>query len=461
MTGTTGVEVRAGKLTVTNGGQITATGTPTSVSSNGSGTTSTGAGIAVSQHTTKLPINVTVSGGTINGYSAFYESNPQNNSTDDLAKVALSITGGTFNTTEGGTAAIYSQNKTAFITGGVFSTNPDAKYIATGYAAYPTVGASTYTVRPTSGYTVTWNNWNGTALETDSGVTYGTTPAYNGSTPTRPDSGSYYYVFTGWSPSVSAVTGDAAYTAQFAQYEYSSDSDDDDDTPVTTTPQQTTTIEEEATPLAALPENLAEVTVAMVDAETGETVEVAVSELPNVFVDVAEDSYARDAIAYAAALGLMNGVGSNADGEATFAPTAATTGDMLATILYRATSGETTSGENWAEAATAWAADNNLAEGMGIEELSQLEVVSREQMVTVMYRVAEARGFDVSFANDLVKFNDANELSDYARVAMEWAVSVGLIKGTSKTTLSPTDDVTREQIALILMRFNELTKDVV
>ena len=199
----------------------------------------------------------------------------------------------------------------------------------------------------------------------------------------------------------------------------------------------------------------------MVDAETGETVEVAVSKLPNVFADVAEDSYARDAIAYTVVLGLMNGVGSNADGEATFTPTAAITGEMLAAILYRATSGETSSGENWADDAVVWAADNNLTEGIGIEELSQLEVVSREQMVTVMYRVAEARGFDVSFANDLVKFNDADKLSDYARTAMEWAVSVGLIKGTSSSTLVQAEDVTREQIALILMRFNELTKGIV
>lgn len=243
------------------------------------------------------------------------------------------------------------------------------------------------------------------------------------------------------------------------------DSSNDDDTTTQTTqqtqPETPVVIEEEATPLAELPESLSEVTVAVVDAETGEEVEVAVSELPVTFVDVAEDSFARDAIAYVEALGLMNGTGSNEDGEATFSPTASTTGDMLATILYRATSGEETSGENWAEAATAWAADNNLAEGMGIEELSQLEVVSREQMVTVMYRVAEARGFDVAATNDLLKFTDAGDLSDYARAAMEWAVSIGLIKGTDVDKLSPNAEVTREQIALILMRFNEMTKDVV
>ena len=75
-----------------------------------------------------------------------------------------------------------------------------------------------------------------------------------------------------------------------------------------------------------------------------------------------------------------------------------------------------------------------------------------------MYRVAEARGFDVSAAADLDGFKDAAGLSDFALTAMKWAVSVGLVNGTAVDKLSPDGNVTREQIATILMRFNELTK---
>lgn len=240
---------------------------------------------------------------------------------------------------------------------------------------------------------------------------------------------------------------------------YDDDDDDDDYVPYTppvrqTEPEPVVEIEEETVPLAALPESLAEVTLTVTN-EAGEEVEVSVAELPNVYADVADDSWARDAIAYANTLGLMNGVGEDDNGDKSFNPEGTTTSEMLTTVLFRAVSGETTEGENWAESALAWASDTNLTEGLGLEEGKE---VTREQMVTMMYRVAAAKGFDVTAAAELEGYTDAEGLSDFALAAMQWAVSIGLIKGTSDTTLDPSASVTRAQIATILMRFNEMTK---
>ena len=77
---------------------------------------------------------------------------------------------------------------------------------------------TTYTAVYTSNikdYTVTWKNYDGTILEIDEKVKYGTYPSYDGTTPTRPSTGEFRYIFSGWSPSLQDVTTNVTYTAQF------------------------------------------------------------------------------------------------------------------------------------------------------------------------------------------------------------------------------------------------------
>lgn len=126
ISGSTGIEVRAGKLNVTNS-VISGSG-EFKCKPNDNGGTTDGAGIAIAQHTTKLPIEVTISDGEISGPYAIYESNPQQNDADSIAKVKLSVTGGKFN------GRVYSEDIKGFISGGYFTTDPSA-YVASGYVA--------------------------------------------------------------------------------------------------------------------------------------------------------------------------------------------------------------------------------------------------------------------------------------------------------------------------------------
>lgn len=110
--GATGIEMRAGQLTILGGSTIEATASAFEETPNGNGSTMTGVAVAVSQHTTNLPVSVTIEGGTLKGVKAVYEKDLQGGATDDIT---LSLTGGTF---EG---EVESQNADGFISGGSFT----------------------------------------------------------------------------------------------------------------------------------------------------------------------------------------------------------------------------------------------------------------------------------------------------------------------------------------------------
>jgi len=65
-------------------------------------------------------------------------------------------------------------------------------------------------------YTITWKNFDGEILEIDSGVSRGSIPSYNGSTPKKTGDAQYTYTFTGWSPEITAVSQDVTYVAQYS-----------------------------------------------------------------------------------------------------------------------------------------------------------------------------------------------------------------------------------------------------
>lgn len=79
---------------------------------------------------------------------------------------------------------------------------------------------ATYLAEEPTEFTVTWKNFDGTEIYHET-VDKDATPSYDEATygtPVKTVGGSEYdYTFTGWSPTIAAVTGDVAYTAQFSQ----------------------------------------------------------------------------------------------------------------------------------------------------------------------------------------------------------------------------------------------------
>ena len=177
------------------------------------------------------------------------------------------------------------------------------------------------------------------------------------------------------------------------------------------------------------------------------------------FLDVNEGDWFYDAVAYAYENGLMDGVGGNR-----FAPNSATTRAQLVTILYRLEGQPAVSGDlpftdveagTWYTNAVGWAAQNGIVNGVGDDTFAPGNDLTREQLVTILYRYAESKGYDVSASADLAGYPDGEEIQAYAREAMAWAVAENIIQGMEDDTLKPAGNASRAQIATILMRFCE------
>ena len=122
----TAIEIRAGKLEIINSTLIGGSGEVSS-DPNGSGSTTVNAAISVAQHTTKLPVEVRISGDSVlRGSAALYESNPQANPQESIDQVSLAVSGGSFEGT------VYSEDEEGFISGGTFT---DTTIVVNNYLA--------------------------------------------------------------------------------------------------------------------------------------------------------------------------------------------------------------------------------------------------------------------------------------------------------------------------------------
>ena len=149
--GCSGVEIRAGELIV-NGGTIKGDTNKTIVYPKdqiGGGNSVDGGGIIVAQHSTRLPVKVTVNGGTIEANTAFIQHNVMGNDQASIDKIEMSITGGEF------VGALRSdnfkdENGKGFISGGSFSDPAVGDFLARDAAVAVNDGATPYDIFPST-----------------------------------------------------------------------------------------------------------------------------------------------------------------------------------------------------------------------------------------------------------------------------------------------------------------------
>lgn len=166
------------------------------------------------------------------------------------------------------------------------------------------------------------------------------------------------------------------------------------------------------------------------------------------FTDLKGYGWARDAVKYVYDSGMFTGTG-----DTTFAPGTDMTRGMLMTVLARLDCVDTTGGDKWYTKGVEWAVENELSDGT-----NPTGKVTREQFVTILYRYAQYKGIDVSVGEDtnILSYNDAFDVSEYAIPAMQWACGAGVVEGDDNGNLNPADGSARAAAAIMLMRFDAL-----
>ena len=181
------------------------------------------------------------------------------------------------------------------------------------------------------------------------------------------------------------------------------------------------------------------------------------------FSDVAADAWYADAVYNANELNYMNGI----SGTRLFMPEAQISRAELAQVFYNM-AGKPAQGDiftptkfddvdpfAWYAEPIAWASEAGVVTGYDASTFAPSDKATREQVAVMLYRYAMAQGKDVSVEDadaTLAAYKDADQVSDWAKEAMAWAVDSGIF-GQGTDELWAKQNIQRAAVATIAVRF--------
>lgn len=177
------------------------------------------------------------------------------------------------------------------------------------------------------------------------------------------------------------------------------------------------------------------------------------------FIDVASGDWFKQYVDYVSEHGLMNGIT-----EREFAPQMNTERGMLVTILYRLAGSPSVNGEikfadvggnDYFRDAVLWASEKGIVKGLSEDIFAPHKNMTREELVTMIYRYAKIYGIGKEQSVDL-QFKDADRISPWAVDAFKFAVANNIINGYEDGTLRPKAEITRAEVAKIITQFAKL-----
>ena len=176
------------------------------------------------------------------------------------------------------------------------------------------------------------------------------------------------------------------------------------------------------------------------------------------FTDVAADAAYYDDVLYVYENNIFNGFTSTI-----FGPDSTMTRGQMVTVLWRMNGSPEpekdcpftdVAAASPYRKAIAWAVENGLSNGYTESTFAPGQAISRQQFLTILYRYAQFKEYDVSVGEDtnILSYTDVESVSTYAVPAMQWACGAGVAYGIDGK-LMPTSPAPRYQVAEFLASF--------
>lgn len=178
------------------------------------------------------------------------------------------------------------------------------------------------------------------------------------------------------------------------------------------------------------------------------------------FFDVSSSDWFAPYIEYASQNGIMRGIGDNK-----FNPNGILTRAQLVTILYRVAGSPKVSGtaspfsdvpaDAYYLTYVNWAVSNKIVNGYGDGVFGPDDPVTREQFALILFNFAKTKGADTSARIDLPMFDDYDKISSWAGTAVSWCAARGIITGDNTKKFNPGNGATRAEASTMIYRFIE------
>ncbi|MBQ4602205.1 MAG: S-layer homology domain-containing protein [Clostridia bacterium] len=192
----------------------------------------------------------------------------------------------------------------------------------------------------------------------------------------------------------------------------------------------------------------------------GKTAEAVIT---NDYKDVKYGKWYYDPIMNCTEKGYYSGVGNG-----NFSPSGQMTREMFVTVLgrlsgidaskFNGTSFKDIKADRWSAPYIKWAADNGIVSGYNDGSFAPTNGITRQEICSVVKRYLDKFGIAIDRVNAEKSFTDSAKIAAWAKEAVTYCQTRGIISGDAKGAFNPSKTATRAEVAVIITNLDNKIK---